>query len=115
MSTDELCVVRQQIPSIRIRTSSSKTCDFRLALQRLMLVVYSVLDSLPTFKPSLLILVVIRQLHKCAPTVRTLAKVNECNVLLHFLKKRAVLGVSISIPIPPSGCSHPHCACNIED
>jgi hypothetical protein len=88
MSTDELCVVRQQIPSIRIRTSSSKTCDFRLALQRLMLVVYSVLDSLPTFKPSLLILVVIRQLHKCAPTVRTLAKVNECNVLLHFLKKR---------------------------
>jgi hypothetical protein len=88
MSTDELCVVRQQIPSIRIRTSSSKTCDFRLALQRLMLVVYSVLDSLPIFKPSLLILVVIRQLHKCAPTVGTLAKVNECNVLLHFLKKR---------------------------
>ena len=58
MSTDELYVVRQQIPTIRIRTSSSKRSDFLLAVQRLMRVVYSVLDSLPTFKPSLLMLVV---------------------------------------------------------
>jgi uncharacterized membrane protein (DUF485 family) len=49
MSTDELCVVRQQIPSIRIRTSS-KTRDFCLAVQRLMLVVYSVLNSLANFQ-----------------------------------------------------------------
>jgi hypothetical protein len=45
MSTDELHVVRQQIPSIRIRTSTSKTNDFRLAVQSLMLVLYSVLGS----------------------------------------------------------------------
>jgi hypothetical protein len=63
MSTDELYVVRQQIPTIRIRTSSSKRSDFLLAVQRLMRVVYSVLDSLPTFKPSLLMLVVNRRLH----------------------------------------------------
>ena len=41
MSRDELYAVRQQIPTIRISTSSSKTSDFRLAGQRLMLVVYS--------------------------------------------------------------------------
>ena len=51
MSTDELYVVRQQIPTIRIRTSSSKTSDFRLAVQRLMLVVYSVLVFLQTMDP----------------------------------------------------------------
>ena len=65
MSTDELYVVRQQIPTIRIRTSSSKRNDFLLAVQRLMRVVYSVLDSLPTFKPSLLMLVVNSDYTQC--------------------------------------------------